>query len=772
MAFLCSLLLLLSAFLLFSIQPMVAKMLLPILGGSPSVWNTAMVFYQAALLGGYFYSHMIAKKLTFKNQLIVHGVVLALPAIVLPLYYGDLHPPAGANPVPWMLITMALSVGLPFFVLSTSSPLIQSWFSRAGNKDPYFLYAASNAGSFLGLLSYPFLIEPRFTVAQQSGFWTVGYLLLVVLFVMTTLKLRGKILEHQAADTSEPEAEEKLPWARRLKWVFLAFVPSSQFIGVTTYLTTDIAVMPLLWVIPLAIYLLTMVFVFAKRPPIPHKVIVAIFPFALVALLFITSIRVTSEKSFLYAFTNHQGPAFGTHLVMLFISAMLCHGELAKDRPTPQKLTEFFLWMSFGGVLGGMFNALVAPSLFVQVIEYTLILVISGLAMPARVKGWTASLLRLDFAMPVAVVGGVFLLFLWQERGGGTLSRQDYVPLFTGLACLGALLCAARPLRFAIAVAGIALIAVHNNQTIRKTIYAGRSFFGVNRVESLGSEETGFTHSLLNGRILHGKQIFKNGLEQTPLTYYHPDGPLGEVFGGWPRPAGAKIGIVGLGVGTTAAWAREGEDWTFYEIDELVEKLARDPKLFTYLKNAKSPPKVLIGDARLRLREAPDNGYDILAIDAFSSDSIPAHLMTVEAFQLYRQKLKPDGLLAVHISNRYLNLEPLVAAIGEEMGLQVIIRSEGPRSKPGNSASQFGAWTALVASASTPNEKQAKDAMLKIFGIPGEGHTNSTWCVLAPKAIDLSYFKKASSWHNAKTAKGISAWTDDYSSLLPVMEIR
>lgn len=738
MAALCSILLLISAFLLFSIQPMVAKMLLPILGGSPSVWNTAMVFYQAALLGGYFYAHLVAKKLAFKNQLILHAIVLILPMIVLPLGYGDLHPPAGQNPIPWMLLTMALSVGLPFFVLSASSPLIQSWFSRSGNQDPYFLYAASNVGSFLGLLAYPFVIEPKLAVAQQSGIWTYGYIALVVLFLVTAIKLRPKIDSNREQEANAPP-DEPLPWSRRLKWVFLAFVPSSQFIGVTTYLTTDIAVMPLLWVIPLAIYLLTMVLVFAKRPPIPHKLIVAIFPYALAALVFITAIpKVNDENNPLYVFTANRTGAFGVHLLMLFIGAMLCHGELAKDRPTPGRLTEFFLWMSFGGVLGGMFNALVAPSIFVQVVEYMLILAVSGLALPARVKGWTFSLTALDIAVPI-IIGASTMLMIWGMNEYGLMSRATFVPLLTGVGCLAAIVCAARPLRFALAIGGIILVGVGNHQTDRKTIYSGRSFFGVHRVEQIGSPETGFTHSFMNGRILHGKQVFKPGMELMPLTYYHPEGPLGDLFNERPRESGSKIGVVGLGVGTTAAYAKPGEDWVFYEIDPLVEELARDPKLFTYLSKAQSPPKVLLGDARLRLHEAEDNSYDILTIDAFSSDSIPAHLMTVEAFQLYFQKLKPNGVLAVHISNKFLELEPLAAAIAEKLNIQGLVCHES------NEGAQ---------------------------GFMGEGRSIANWCIFTASSQGLWPFIQTERWKPLKRQAGIEAWTDEYSSLLPLLRLK
>jgi len=738
MAFLCSIVLLISAFLLFSVQPMVAKMLLPNLGGSPAVWNTAMVFYQGALLAGYAYAHFVAKKLSVKKQFVLHFVILALPAIVLPLSFSNLHPPAGGNPIPWMLLTMSLSVGLPFFVLSTTSPLVQSWFARIGKGDPYFLYAASNAGSFLGLLSYPLMIEPKYSVQEQSNAWAAGYVALVVVFLITALKLRPLILAKAAepSSTESEKEEEVIPWQRKLKWVFLAFVPSSQFIGVTTYLTTDIAVMPLLWVIPLALYLLTMILVFAKRPPIPHKAVVFTFPIAIVLLVFFNAVRVTNPNSFLHQFTTERGPAFGFNLFVLFVSAMLCHGELAKDRPSPAKLTEFFLWMSFGGVLGGMFNSLVAPNIFTQAIEYAIILVVVGFAVPNRSNEYGRIPLMKDLIWP-AMILNVTLGLIWFQRNQGYFSNQLMVPLITFAGCIVAVICSVRPIRFGLALGAITVVGIFNHDSIHQTIYRERSFFGVNRIDRVGSKENGFTHSLMNGRILHGKQIFTPDLEGEPLTYYHRNGPLREVFGP-PRAPGARVAVIGLGVGTTAAWSRFGEDWTFYEIDEEIEKIARNPKLFTYLQNAAASPKVIIGDARLRLQEAQDGFYDIIAVDAFSSDSIPAHLMTVEAIQLYRQKLKPTGVLALHISNKYLNLEPLCAALADKVSLRALVCDEDRNP----------------------------------IGTIVRGGTSSTWCVIGPRTMDWLPFEVSGRWEKPKAQKDIQAWTDDYSSLLPLMNLR
>ncbi|MEQ1821025.1 MAG: fused MFS/spermidine synthase [Fimbriimonadaceae bacterium] len=716
MAAICSLTLLISAFLLFSIQPMVAKMLLPILGGSPSVWNTAMVFYQGALLLGYLYSHLVTKHFSLKRQLVFHMVMLVLPFAVLPLYFNSgLRPPTQSSPIPWMMMTMALSVGLPFFVLSASSPLVQAWFARSGGKNPYSLYAASNVGSFLGLLSYPFLIEPNLTTVQQSQIWTGGYVLLFALFVVTIAKTsstKPSAVEEVEADS----APQPIEWKRKLRWIFLAFIPSSHFIGVTTFLTTDIAVMPLLWVIPLAIYLLTMIFVFANRPPIKHSLIVMITPYALAGLLFVAIMGMKMRMPNIVIF-----PA---HLLMLFIGAMLCHGELAKDKPEPRQLTEFFLIMSFGGVLGGIFNALIAPVIFVQVVEYSLILVLLALAIPARVKEWTKSLLLLDVAVPFGIFGTMIGL-IYLQRNFSMVSNNTAIPPLIAVGCLATIICAARPLRFALTVAAMTFVGVYNNQTVRKTIFSGRSFFGVHRVESVGK-----THNFMNGRILHGKQSFDE-TELTPTTYYHPAGPLKPAMA--TRAADARIGVVGLGVGSMALWSRPGEDWTFFEIDPIVEKMAWNPELFTCLTKAKSKPKIVLGDARLSL-EQDQPEFDILLIDAFSSDSVPAHLLTVEAFQIYQKRLKPNGFLCVHISNKYLDLEPVVAAVADVVNYRAYVCDE---------------------------------TRYEIGKEPGRN--KSVWVICGAKGNDWSAFESSPIWPTAKKRPGVKAWTDDYSSLLPIM---
>lgn len=701
-------------------------MLLPILGGSPSVWNTAMVFYQAALLGGYLYAHLISKVKSIKVQFLVHGVLLLLPLLVLPLYYGqNLKPPTSQSPVGWMLLTMATTVGLPFFVLSASSPLVQRWFNRLGGKDPYFLYAASNVGSFVGLLTYPFFVEPKLGVHQQSSYWTAGFIGLVLLFTLTMVfGLRKGSETIEEAEDAKPET---ISWQRRLRWLFLAFVPSSHFIGVTTFLTSDIASMPLLWVIPLAIYLLSMILVFAKKPPIPHKFIVTVAPFVLAGLVFLVAVPKSSYSTQIADFLTHQR-LFGMHLIFLFFGNMLCHGELAKDRPKPVHLTEFFLIMSCGGVLGGIFNALVAPVLFVKVIEYTLILAVVGTTIPARVKGFTHRLLAFDIFIPclifISVYGAILL-----ERQYGLGSRNLSFVFLMAVGTLASLLCLARPLRFGLALVAILLLGNYTRPQ-KQILFEGRSFFGVHKVEKNGQ-----THSFMNGTILHGRQTFLPEYENRPNTYYHYDGPLKEILGTWPRPANAKVAMIGLGVGTSSLWSRPGENWTFYEIDPMVEDIARNPKYFTALSLAKGNVNVVIGDARVKLAESPDK-YDVILVDAFSSDSIPVHLLTYEAVQLYQKHLTPNGVLAIHISNRYLRLEPVIAALGEKMGWRAFIRNESEDPpQPSNPDRAIAVWTAL-----------------------------------APRSAPWDNLISSGRWAPAQKDPRVEAWTDDFSSLMPILK--
>jgi hypothetical protein len=626
-----------SAALLFSVQPLIAKMLLPLLGGSPAVWNTCMVFFQSLLLAGYLYAHAATTWLGPRRQAPLHVGLLLLPVVVLPLAVSPgWLPPADANPIPWLLALLLVSVGLPFFMVATSAPLLQKWFARTGHpggRDPYFLYAASNLGSLLALLSYPLLLEPYLRLAEQSWLWSSAYGLLVLLTTACAVVVWRAPARAPGGEGPQTTAEpggagppERLAPGRRLRWVALAFVPSSLMLGVTTHLSTDIAALPLLWVLPLALYLLSFILVFARRPPLPRRLAERAFPMAVVlsALFFC-----------LEALNPLWVPLYldiPLHLLTFFVVAVGCHGELAGDRPPERHLTEFYLWMASGGVLGGLFNALIAPVVFDRVVEYPLALVLAALLQPRAGAPAERPLSRwLDLALPLGLAALAAVLFasLSAFRFSSTAPSNVLAGLFL-------LLCytfEGRPIRFALGVGGVLLASALSPGHSGQTLYRERSFFGVLRV---AHDPTGQYRQLIHGTTLHGQQSLDPARRDEPLTYYHRTGPAGQVLEVFQqRPAKPSVGVVGLGAGSLACYARAEQDWTFYEIDPSVERIARDPRFFTYLQDCRAGGlRVVLGDARLRLREEPDRRHGLIILDAFSSDAIPIHLLTREALGL------------------------------------------------------------------------------------------------------------------------------------------
>ena len=442
------------AALLFVVQPMVGRMVLPLLGGSPAVWNTAMVFYQAVLLAGYAYAHFTTRWLGVRRQTALHAVMLVLPLFVMPVVIPHgWAPPTTHNPIPWLLAVLAITVGAPFFVVSATSPLLQRWFSASGHRDatdPYFLYAASNCGSLLALAVYPVLIEPQLRLSQQSQWWTVGYELLAGLTAVCGLWITRKVRISGVTKLSSGEASanaspERLTACRRWRWVVLAFVPCSLMLSVTTYITSEVAPIPLLWVIPLGIYLLAFVLVFARRRVLPRRWMACALPVAVAAVVATLIARVV----------HPIGLLIGLHLTCLFIVSMVCLGELADDRPSTAHLTEFYLWLSAGGVLGGMFNAMLAPVIFSTVVEYPLTLVLACALMP----NWTTTPVArrqrvFDFALPLII--GLFAANLLKVlRGGTTWPLSVRTMVMYGVPTGLCLLFVRRPLRLALALAGV-----------------------------------------------------------------------------------------------------------------------------------------------------------------------------------------------------------------------------------------------------------------------------------------------------------------------------
>uniref|UniRef100_B8HLW4 Spermidine synthase n=1 Tax=Cyanothece sp. (strain PCC 7425 / ATCC 29141) TaxID=395961 RepID=B8HLW4_CYAP4 len=733
MLILFALTLFVSAFLLFWVQLMVAKMILPLLGGSPAVWNTCLCFFQAVLLLGYAYANLLTEKLKVRAQILMHGLVLLLPLPLLPIALRqDWLPLSPAMPLLWLLMLLLVSVGLPFFVVATSAPLLQRWFAQLdhpASDDPYFLYSASNLGSMLGLLSYPLLIEPGIALTQQRDSWAIGYLVLTGLILgcgYCLWRFPGKLSSLEPSSEVVP-LQEPPTLLDQGRWLVLAFLPSSLLLGVTTYLTTDIAAIPLFWAVPLAIYLLTFILAFARQPPFSHRRLLAGLPLLLTALVLFLLLKVVRPAILILPL----------HLVGLFAVAYLFHGELAERRPSPRYLTQFYLWIAVGGVVGGMFNAIAAPLLFSTVLEYPLVLVLSLLLLPCLNRETSPSGLRLTLPLSLGLLfGGLLIGF-----SGGNWSHG--LELLVSLALMAAIvpIFQLKPLVW---ITGGVLLLLLNQFSISSLggiLTTQRSFFGIYQV--LQEQRTNL-HTLLHGTTVHGMQSFEPGRQREPLTYFSPRGPIGQVFTALAAPSSgtkvaptppARVAVLGLGVGTLIAYAQPGQTWTFYEIDPVVETLASDRRYFTFLADAPVSAQILRGDARLRLQEATEQSYDLIVMDAFSSDAIPVHLITREAMQLYLHKLSQQGLIAVNITNRFLKLEPVLAALAMDLNL-----------------------TALHQYDRLPTSAEETNAQ-----------SSSHWVIFARNAEDLAGLDTDPRWQPLTPQPGVYLWTDEYSNLLQIL---
>ena len=630
------------ACLLFLVQPMVSKMILPYLGGSPSVWNTCMCFFQAMLLLGYAYAHWLATRFGGLAQAAIHAAVLAVAALFLPFDLTTQLPPTEGSPVPWLVARLAITVGPPFFAISATAPLLQRWFSRTDHPaagDPYFLYAASNGGSLLALLAYPLIVEPALPLWQQSRDWSFGLGLLAFGIAFCWVGYRN----HRSGAPAIAETAPRPALAERLRWVAYAFVPSSLLLAVTAYITTDLAAAPLFWVVPLALYLATFVLAFSRRPLLPHGLMLRLLPLLIIPVVIL-------------AIGVHSVWVLLLHLACFFVVAMVCHGELARSRPDARDLTEFYLWISLGGVLGGLFDALLAPVLFPDIWEYPLMLVAACAIRPAGMAD-EKSAWRADLLWPALLLAGLLALLplgslpIWLVFAAAAISALALVKF------------SERRWRFALGVGACLLFA--QLLSAGETLATTRSFFGVNRVRLM---EDGAFRVLQHGTTVHGVESTGPDGPTTPLGYYSRRGPFGQFFAAAAGRNLSRVGVVGLGAGELACYARPGQSWTFHEIDPAVEMLARDGRFFHFLEACGNHPRIVLGDARLTLADAPDHSYDLIVIDAFSSDSIPLHLLTREAFALYQRKLAADGIILFHVSNRYLDLAPVVVALAADVG--------------------------------------------------------------------------------------------------------
>lgn len=647
----------LSAGLVFLVQPMFAKMATPLLGGSPNVWNVSLVCFQAALLLGYAYAHTLAHFVSsLRTQVIIHGALLTVAAFALPFQLsGALGEPDPTQPTLWLIGVFTLSIAPPFAVISATAPLIQRWYSFTGRDDahdPYHLYGASNIGSLLGLAAYPLLLEPLMPVASQAEVWTMGYAVLAGLLMVSGLVAIGTRRDPVRQPTQGPIAvatdQSSNKWKQRAWWITLAFIPSSLLVGVTTHIATDVASAPFLWAPPLMLYISTFIIVFAKRPPITLEGSLHYLPLAVgAALLALPS--VTGFPLLL---------SFAVHLAVLFIAALVCHGLLAKERPEPTRLTEFYLLMSLGGVLGGAFNALLVPVIFNGVTEYPLMLFAVLLIRPeARLMGQGRT--RVWSIVAIGAFAGAVALRLFE--GSEDQSTLVYRILLSS-SMIGIIM--ARDSRLAPVICAVCAWGVGLTANPATGAVSERGFFGVVKVLDHGDYRL-----MMHGTTLHGAQYISGDVLQ-PITYYAPEAPIGQVFGQHTAPG--RVGVIGLGTGSVACFAREGQSYTYFEIDPLVAKFASNPAYFSYLSDCTPDAKIVLGDGRLTLATEPEGAFNLLLIDAFSSDAVPAHLITREAVALYLSRLSEDGILVMHVSNNHMALADVVARIGRDLDVPMI----------------------------------------------------------------------------------------------------
>jgi predicted methyltransferase len=656
----------LSALLLFAVQPMFTKMVLPMLGGSPGVWNTAMLFFQTVLLAGYAYAHLSSRMIGLRPQVILHLFVMGAAFGALPIAVAaGWTPPPGDAPVYWLIGLFAVSVGLPFFAVSANAPLLQKWFAHTGHHssdDPYFLYGASNLGSILALLAYPVVIEPVLRLQEQSLWWMVGFGFLIVAIAFCG----GALWRYRGADQSDaaavatkpPLAAEPVTWRRRLHWLVLAFAPSSLLLGVTAHITTDVASVPLLWVIPLALYLLTFVIVFARRPWLRQAWMVKAQPFVVIPITFLFWWNLRIPLLFV-----------SLHLLVFFVTAMVCHGELVRRRPAADRLTEFYLWISFGGMLGGVFNVIIAPLVFNSIHEFPIALILACMLRPVLGDDG-ASMWRRDILFPfvlfaVFIIPPLFFDFRLVDLRLGEAGMYGAVFFFVPLGVM-AYSFRLRPLRFGLGIAAI-LVVTALTTTEDTVIARERSFFGVHKVQV---SKSGAFNVLMHGTTVHGAQSTDPAKWQDPLTYFQTAGPIGQLFDALAAARNIEtVGVLGLGAGTIVCYRRPGQSWTYFEIDPVVERLARDTRYFRYLAACGGDTKVVLGDGRLSLEKITDGHFDLLIMDAFSSDSVPIHLITREALALYMRTLKANGVLVFNISNRNMDFSRVLGNLARDAGL-------------------------------------------------------------------------------------------------------
>ena len=697
-----------------------------------------MLFFQAVLLIGYGYAYLIGSKLAPRNQLVIHACLLVLPIFFLPVVVpAQWTDPGTYHPILWLTAVLTMVVGAPFLAVSTSAPLLQHWFSMAGHKqshDPYFLYSASNLGSFLCLLSYPLILEPAISLSLQSVIWSWGYFLWASLVGCCGFFLWRYSRKRHAEELSlNPQASggnkgfregkslaDNIKARGPLQWVLLSLIPSSMLYGITTTLTTDIAAVPLFWVIPLALYLFSFVLAFSQRLRLPYQNLIVPLPAIVIGAL---TIRFGSSGNWAVLFFL---------LALFFVVALILHRWLAESRPGSDDLTRFYFWISLGGVLGGVINAVLVPTLFSGAYEYFIVLILAAFVM----SGSNPFLLSerqqsLQKRLNLFAIITVCVLSIMTIRS--VLYSSGLQSMLVSLPLMLVTTYAFKRSKTAIVTALIGVVAITIlNRSSLKLLTQERNFFGVMRITE--DKSSGF-HTLFHGTTIHGIQRFGKEKSREPLAYYSRKGPIGDVFTMLEaQDTLHKVVLVGLGSGALAAYGKPGQEWVVFEIDPMIVSFANNPEYFSYLSDMPVKPKFVIGDGRHSLISESALKADLLVLDAFSSDSVPVHLLTQEAIKLYMSRLSQNGLLAFHVSNRFMNLEPVLAAIAEKEELASLARDDWVTAE----RKSLGAWS-------------------------------SKWVVLANRQEDLGALRSFTGWRNLRKRKGFLPWTDDSASIIPIL---
>jgi hypothetical protein len=729
---------LLSAALLFAVQPMAAKMVLPLLGGCAAVWTTCMLFFQLGLLAGYGWAHVLGRRFALRTQVVVHVALAAAAVLALPPAIAATSvPPVYASPTPWLLAVLAVSFGLPYAVLAATGPLLQRWLSATSHPraaDPFFLYAASNAGSLLGLLAYPFVLERALPLratdhgTTQTDVWSAAFVALVLLLLAS-----GIFVLRRPGPTAESVAGPPpiVPWTSSVWWAFLAFVPSSTLLGVTQYLTTDLAAIPLFWIVPLALYLLTFVLAYSPRVRVPTQT----------AGIALGVLAVAGAAEFQGSLRMPLALTIAVHLGVLFAVGVVCLSRLAAARPDRSRLTQYYFWIAAGGCLGGIFNAILAPLLFDSIAEYPFALALAVFVVPdprreRRASRGPHAARALDFATMAGIsVVALALPRLLPKTAPGT---HWPIAVAVGAPCVLTLALLPWPRRFAFAVTALLGLSWMSFHAPWSALHRDRTFYGVHRV--VDTEGPSGMHVLVDGVTRHGSQFKDLARRPIPTTYYHPSGPLGDIVRGMrERGRLAEVAIIGLGAGATAAYGEPGERFSYFELDPAVARVARDPALFTYVTDSRASVEIVLGDGRRQLAACADGRFDLIVLDAFSSDAIPVHLLTREAVATYLRKLRPSGCLAFHLTNGYLDLVPVVSAIAYDLDVPAAFKVDTNK---------------------TPRQAY-------------EGKDFSTWAVMARADGDRLPIRDDDGWRrtspeNLGRPKAF-LWTDDRSNLVDLL---